>query len=117
PDVYLHVPPDGCECRHRWSRGCIGPLSGGSCARAGPENQEELLTEPRMRRRQVMRGAGVVAGGVAVTGLGLASPAMADGERNSVTGSWLVTHQNNPPADTTKILGVVSFAAGGVLIN
>jgi hypothetical protein len=66
-------------------------------------------------RRQMLRGAGVAAGGVAVTGLGLASPAVAsDDSRGALAGSWLVTRQDN--GSTSKTVAVLSFAGGGVVI-
>ncbi len=76
-------------------------------------------------RRQVLRGAGVAAGGLAV-GLGLAQPAdaapvQASGKgTHGPSGSYLITRTENPskanPAPT-GIRAVFSFAAGGVLIS
>jgi hypothetical protein len=73
------------------------------------------MTERTMRRRQVMLGAGVAAGGVAAGGLASGTPAVANDDQGRVTGSWLVTHQDT--GDPNKVVGVASFAAGGVLIN
>ena len=73
------------------------------------------MTERTMRRRQVMLGAGVVAGGVAAAGLASATPAMADeADHGNVTGSWLITRQDT--GNPMKVVGVASFAAGGVFI-
>ena len=53
------------------------------------------MTERTIRRRQVMLGAGAVAGGVAASGLASGTAALAgDGNRGDVTGSWLITHQD-----------------------
>ena len=69
-------------------------------------------------RRQVLRGAGVAAGGVAVGGLGLASPAAAasddDSRRGGLTGSYLVTRQDD--GDPTRVQAVLSFADGDVFV-
>jgi hypothetical protein len=74
------------------------------------------MTERTMRRRQVVLGAGAVAGGVAAGGLSSATAALADDAgRGDVTGSWLITHQTT--GDPTVVTAVVSFAAGGVLIS
>ena len=75
------------------------------------------MDERTMNRRGVLRGAGA-AGAVALAGVAGASPAMASEKRDrGVAGSWMVTHQDDPPGDPTPIKGVVSFAEGGVLIN
>ncbi|MGZ4590023.1 MAG: hypothetical protein ACXV3C_11350 [Actinomycetes bacterium] len=75
------------------------------------------MTEHTMGRREMLMGAGVAAGGVALTGLG-ASPAMAsDHAHDQLTGSWLIVHQDDPPGDTTPVTAVASFAGGGVIIN
>jgi hypothetical protein len=74
------------------------------------------MTEHTMRRRQVMLGAGAAAGGVTVGGLASATPVLADDAgRGNVTGSWLIIHQDT--GDPVAVIGVASFAAGGVLIN
>ncbi|HSR24864.1 MAG TPA: hypothetical protein VLW53_15025 [Candidatus Eisenbacteria bacterium] len=69
-------------------------------------------------RRELLTGAGVAAGGVALAGLG-ATPAVAStgDDHGDLTGSWLIVHQDDPPGDPTKVQAVVSFAAGGVLIS
>ena len=74
------------------------------------------MGERTIGRRQMLRGGGVAAGGVAVAGLGLSSPAMASDDQNGgLTGSWLVTRQDN--GDPTKVQAVFSFAAGGVFVE
>ena len=75
------------------------------------------MDEGTMNRRGLLRGAGV-AGAVALAGVAGASSASA-GENSGAgpTGSWLMTHQDNPPGNQTKTTAVVSFAAGGVIIS
>jgi hypothetical protein len=75
------------------------------------------MGERSLGRRQVLRGAGVVAaGGAAVTGLGLASPAMAsDDDNGGLAGSWLITRQDD--GDPTEVQAVLSFAGGGVIVE
>ena len=78
------------------------------------------MGEQSLGRRQVLRGAGVVAAGgaavTAVTGLGLASPAMAsDDDGGGLTGSWMVTRQDD--GDPTQVQAVFSFAGGGVFVE
>ena len=78
------------------------------------------MGEQSLGRRQVLRGAGVVAAGgaavTAVTGLGLASPARAsDDGGGGLTGSWMVTRQDD--GDPTQVQAVFSFAGGGVFVE
>ena len=75
------------------------------------------MGEQSLGRRQVLRGAGVVAGGAAVTGLALASPAMAsdDDGGGGLAGSWMVTRQDD--GDPTEVQAVFSFAGGGVFVE
>jgi hypothetical protein len=75
------------------------------------------MEERTMNRRGVLLGAGTV-GAVALAGVAGAAPASAseNGSRG-VAGSWLITHQDDPPGDPTQALGVASFAQGGVLIS
>ena len=74
------------------------------------------MGEQSLGRRQVLRGAGVVAGGAAVTGLALASPAMAsDDDGGGLAGSWMVTRQDD--GDPTEVQAVFSFAGGGVFVE
>lgn len=79
------------------------------------------MGEQSLGRRQVLRGAGVVAAGgaavTAVTGLGLASPAMAsdDGGSGGLAGSWMVIRQDD--GDPTEVQAVFSFAGGGVFVE
>ena len=40
-----------------------------------------------------------------------------DDDRSKVVGSWLITHQDDPGGNPTKVTGVASFAEGGVLAN
>jgi hypothetical protein len=75
------------------------------------------MDERTLGRRQVLRGAGAAAaGGAAVAGLGLASPAMAsDDAGGGLTGSWMITRQDD--GDPTEVQAVLSFAAGGVVVE
>lgn len=74
------------------------------------------MEEHTIGRRRVLRGAGVAAGGVAVTTVGLASPALADGGGHGrLSGSWLVVRQDD--GDPTEVQVVFSFADGGVFIT
>lgn len=78
------------------------------------------MGEQGLGRRQVLRGAGVVAAGgaavTAVTGLGLASPALAsdDGD-GGLTGSWMIIRQDD--GDPTRVQAVLSLAGGGVVVE
>lgn len=75
------------------------------------------MSERSMGRRQVLLGAGVAAGGVALTGLG-AAPAVADEDKgHGLSGSWLVTRQDDPPGDPTMVKAVFSFADGDVFVE
>jgi hypothetical protein len=74
------------------------------------------MDEGTMNRRGLLRGAGV-ASAVALAGVAGATSASASGNEAGPTGSWLITHQDNPPGDPTKGMAVASFTAGGVLIN
>ena len=67
-------------------------------------------------RRQMLRGAGIAAGGVAVATVGMAAPAKADdGDKNGgLLGAWMITRQDD--GDSRMITGVASFAAGGVAL-
>lgn len=69
-----------------------------------------------MPRREALRNAGLLAGGAAIGGLALASPADADDSRErGLTGSWMITRrQAGEPEDS---IAVLSLAAGGVAIN
>ena len=78
------------------------------------------MGEQSVGRRQVLRRAGVVAAGgaavTAVTGLGLASPAMAsDNGDGGLTGSWMIIRQDD--GDPTRVQAVLSFAGGGVVVE
>lgn len=73
------------------------------------------MTRQVLGRREVLMGAGVAAGGVALAGLA-AAPAAADDDEHELSGSWLVTRHDNPPSDTTPVKVVVSFADGDVFI-
>lgn len=75
------------------------------------------MGERTLGRRQVLMGAGVAAGGVALTGLG-AAPAEANaghGDSRGLSGSWLATRQDDGAATSVKL--VLSFGAGGVFIS
>lgn len=73
------------------------------------------MSEHAMDRRDVLRGATVLAGGAAAAGVGLAQPASADdteaARRHSIVGNWMVRRTN---ADGSVTRTVASFAAGGV---
>jgi hypothetical protein len=72
------------------------------------------MSENAMGRRQALRGAGMAAGGVAIVGLGAATPALADND-NGLLGSWICVRQDDGTPD--KIRVVLSFAAGGVIVT
>ena len=74
------------------------------------------MDENTMNRRGLFLGAGAV-GAVALAGVAGAAPALASGSGAGPTGSWLITHQDDPPGDTTKVMAIASFAEGGVLLN
>ncbi len=68
-------------------------------------------------RRQVLSGAGIVTGAIAVGTLGIGSRAMADGgdDNSDATGSFMVNRQSdNDPTDTS--MAVFSLAGGNVVI-
>jgi hypothetical protein len=73
------------------------------------------MNERVLERRMLLRGAGVA--GATLVGVA-AVPAAAQAHDHhgdsGVLGSWLVTHADAPPGDTTPVLSVISFAAGGV---
>jgi len=73
------------------------------------------MNERVLERRMLLRGAGVA--GATLVGVA-AVPAAAQAHDHhgdsGVLGSWLVTHADAPPGDTTPVLAVISFAAGGV---
>jgi hypothetical protein len=74
------------------------------------------MDEHTMNRRGLFLGAGAV-GAVALAGVAGASPALASGSGAGPTGSWLITHEDDPPGSGTKTMGIASFAEGGVLLN
>ena len=61
----------------------------------------------------MLRGAGAVAGGVAVATIGLSSPAKADdgGRQGGLLGAWKLDRQDDGGEPAT---GVATFASGGV---
>jgi hypothetical protein len=73
-------------------------------------------TESTLDRRWLLRSAGA-AGAAMVGGLALTSSAQADDGHGGVEGSWMITHRDDPGGDPTEVKGVVSFAAGGALLN
>jgi len=77
---------------------------------------EHTMDEHTVNRRGLFLGAGAV-GAVALAGVAGASPASASESGAGPTGSWLITHQDDPPGSGTKTMGVASFTAGGVLLN
>lgn len=74
------------------------------------------MSAPRaIGRRQVLTGAGVAAG-AAIAGVGFAPPADAHADRDQgLSGSWLIVRQDDGSPD--KVSGVLSFAAGSVIIE
>ena len=62
-------------------------------------------------RRQVLSGAGIVTGAIAVGTLGFGSPAMADGgdDNGDATGSFLVNRQSDTDP-TDRSMAVFSLA-------
>jgi hypothetical protein len=75
------------------------------------------MGERTLGRREVLMGAGVAAGGVALTGLGAAPAVANDQGGGDPSGSWLVTRQDDPPGDPTKVKLVLSFAGGNVFVS
>jgi hypothetical protein len=75
------------------------------------------MGEIGLDRRQLLSGAGLAAGAVAVGSFALASPATADDNNGggSLAGSWMVKRQSdNDPTD--KATAVFSLAGGNVII-
>ena len=73
-----------------------------------------MRTEP-VGRRQVLRGVGAAAGGVAITTLGVTSSAKAgevNDDHSALLGAWLVTRHDDGDSVTTQ--GVAIFAAAGI---
>jgi hypothetical protein len=74
------------------------------------------MTEHVIDRRHVLRGAGVAAGGAAAGAFAFAAPASAhDNGEHGLSGSWLITRQDDGTPGTTT--GVLSFAGGNVLVE
>lgn len=72
------------------------------------------MNERALGRRQLLMGAGVAAGGVVATGVGLAGPAAAsDGHR--LTGSWLAYRRDD--GDEMSVQLVISFAGSDVILT
>jgi hypothetical protein len=77
------------------------------------------MPDELIQRRQLLRGAGIAAGGAAVAGLGaVAAPAAADDDDHRhgharLAGSWLVDVAND---DGSMTVSVGSFAEGGVCV-
>lgn len=86
------------------------------------------MSNETVERRLLLRGAGL-AGAAVLGSTAIAAGADAhdrdddrdrhdhDDDRSKVVGSWLITHQDDPGGDPTKVMGVASFAKGGVLAN
>ena len=67
-------------------------------------------------RRQVLRGAGVAAGGAAVGAFAFAAPASAnDTGSGKLAGSWLIIREDDGSPD--RVAAVLSFAGGDVMIE
>jgi len=77
------------------------------------------MSERTLGRREVLLGAGVAAGGVALTGVGAVPAAASDRHHGNrgLSGSWLVTRQDDPPGDTTPVKAVFSFGGGDVFVE
>ena len=77
-------------------------------------DKENLMAEDSVGRRNVLRGAGV-AGGVALSGVALASPASAGESQGNehLSGSWRVNVHND---DGDESVSILSFAAGQVCV-
>lgn len=74
------------------------------------------MAERVIDRRQVLRGAGFAAGGAAVGVAAFAAPAAAhDNRGGTLSGSWLITRQDDGAPSTTA--GVLSFAGGNVMVE
>jgi hypothetical protein len=78
------------------------------------------MTEHVIDRRNVLRGAGIAAGGAAIGAVGFAGPASASSHdhhhhHESLSGSWLIVRQDD--GTTTPVTAVLSFAAGNVVIE
>src|SRR5687767_11070485 len=85
----------------------------------GITNQEVLMSEHGIGRRQLVRSAaGVAAGGALAvgTGVGAASASGHGDDRHGLLGAWWIEHTNDPPADPDPGVTVVGFAAGGVVV-
>jgi hypothetical protein len=82
----------------------------------GPIRGEAFMAEHVIDRRQVLRGAGVAAGGAAVGAVAFAAPAVAhDNRGGTLSGSWLITRQDD--GTTSSTTGVLSFAGGAVMVE
>jgi hypothetical protein len=85
----------------------------------GITNQEVLMSEHGIGRRQLVRSAaGVAAGGALAvgTGVGAASASGHGDHTHGLHGAWVVEHTNDPPAEPDPGVTVVGFAAGGVVV-
>lgn len=72
------------------------------------------MHEDRLGRRQMLRRASVITGGVVVASAAVASPALADGSDSpGLVGGWLVDRED--PDIDVRAHGVFTFAAGGVV--
>lgn len=74
-----------------------------------------MTTEDPVARRNVLRSAGVAAGGLVVSGVALAPPATAEKHApdRDVSGSWRVNVHND---DGSESISVLSFAASEVCV-
>lgn len=69
-----------------------------------------------VERRNVLRAAGA-AGAAAVAGLAVTDSARADDGSSAVVGTWVITHQDNPPSPPNSGRGVVTLGPAGILQN
>jgi hypothetical protein len=53
------------------------------------------MSERTLGRREVLLGAGVATGGIALTGLGAAPAAAKEDEGHGLSGSWMVTRHDD----------------------
>jgi hypothetical protein len=76
------------------------------------------MDDSSIARRRLLQGAGMAAGGAVVSGLAMSTPVHADdgGDDAGVTGSWLLTRQDDEGGDPAVYTFVFSLAGGHVCI-
>ena len=112
-------PPTGVVGRPGGSPGAAGPwsrIATGLLPCPVVVVGEAFMAERVIDRRQVLRGAGVAAGGAAVGAFAFAAPASAnDTGSGKLAGSWLIIRQDDGSPD--RVTAVLSFAGGDVMIE